>query len=156
MTVTEIVHELIFVVAFGGNMLLNMGPGADGTIHPIFVDRLRGVGDWLRVNGEAVYQTNVWKVCQNETNLVYYTRREHSLFAHLIAWPQDNEIYLSCPVPTKTTKIRMLGWNKTFLEFDLADNSVFNGINVKLPTLTPNLVPCQHAWVLELTNLGNL
>lgn len=44
MTVKELVHTLIQVVAFNGNMLLNIGPGSDGIIRPIFLDRLRGIG----------------------------------------------------------------------------------------------------------------
>jgi alpha-L-fucosidase len=44
MTVKELVDMLIQAVAFNGNMLLNVGPGADGTLSPIFVDRLLGLG----------------------------------------------------------------------------------------------------------------
>lgn len=44
LSVKEIVHTLIQVVAFNGNVLLNVGPGSDGTISPIFLDRLRGIG----------------------------------------------------------------------------------------------------------------
>jgi alpha-L-fucosidase len=62
LTVTSLVHTLVEVVAFHGNLLLrNVGPRADGTIDPIFVDRLSGMGDWLRVNGEAMYSSRPWK-----------------------------------------------------------------------------------------------
>jgi hypothetical protein len=44
MTVKDLVHTLIEVVAFNGNVLLNVGPGHDGTINPIFIDRLLGIG----------------------------------------------------------------------------------------------------------------
>jgi alpha-L-fucosidase len=44
MTVQEIIYTLVQVVALNGNMLLNLGPNADGTIDPIFLDRLHGVG----------------------------------------------------------------------------------------------------------------
>jgi len=44
MTVKELVHMIIGVVAFGGNALVNIGPGPDGTLSPIFVDRLLGIG----------------------------------------------------------------------------------------------------------------
>jgi alpha-L-fucosidase len=44
MTVKELIHTLIEVVAFNGNVLINVGPAADGTIHPIFIDRLLGIG----------------------------------------------------------------------------------------------------------------
>ena len=43
-TVKQLIHILIEVVAYNGNFLLNAGPAADGTLHPIFVDRLLGIG----------------------------------------------------------------------------------------------------------------
>lgn len=43
-SIKELIHTLIQVVAFNGNVLINIGPAADGTIHPIFVDRLLGIG----------------------------------------------------------------------------------------------------------------
>jgi alpha-L-fucosidase len=48
MTVKEIVDLLIETVAYNGNVLLNVGPAADGTIHPIFVDRLLGIGEHIQ------------------------------------------------------------------------------------------------------------
>lgn len=43
-TVKELVHIIIETVAYNGNALMNIGPGADGTISPIFLDRLVGIG----------------------------------------------------------------------------------------------------------------
>lgn len=47
-------------------MLLNVGPTHDGIIAPIFEERLRQIGDWLKVNGEAIYSTQPW-THQNDT-----------------------------------------------------------------------------------------
>lgn len=49
-----------------GNLLMNIGPTADGVITPIFEERLRDVGLWLKVNGEAIFGTRPW-ILQNDT-----------------------------------------------------------------------------------------
>ena len=47
---------------------MNVGPTADGRITPIFEDRMRGVGRWLKINGEAIYGTRQWRAHQEMTN----------------------------------------------------------------------------------------
>lgn len=49
-----------------GNLLMNIGPTADGMIRPIFQERLLDVGSWLQVNGQAIFGTHPW-ILQNDT-----------------------------------------------------------------------------------------
>lgn len=53
----RIVHQLCDIVSKNGNLLLNVGPYADGSFHPDAVRILEEIGDWLALNGEAIYET---------------------------------------------------------------------------------------------------
>ena len=56
-TSRELILVLVDLVSRGGNLLLDIGPAADGTIPPLMEQRLLEIGDWLKVNGEAIYGT---------------------------------------------------------------------------------------------------
>jgi alpha-L-fucosidase len=182
MTVPDLIRNLIESVAKNGNLLLNVGPASDGTIHPIFVDRLLGLGSWLAVNGEGIYNTTVWKVCQNETaSSAFYTRTHDTLYVLLTKWPTNGAVNLDCPIPTAQTRARMLGLESTssrsasssspFVRVSPGSSpdveggsgssgtavaSRLAGLTVELPSLTPDIIPCQHAWVVALTGIANL
>jgi alpha-L-fucosidase len=160
LSVEYFVHELIETVAFGGNMLLNVGPAADGTIPAIFWDRLLGIGDWLKVNGDAIYKTKPWKVAQNQTDVgAYYTTKDSTVYALVTRWPKDNRLVLSAPTPTTNTQVRMVGLGTgkgELLEWNYLGAKEFDseaGIIIEVPPLTPDVIPCQHAWAFAMTKI---
>jgi alpha-L-fucosidase len=53
----ELIHHLIDIVSKGGNYLLNVGPTGDGSIPEVSIERMAAIGDWLAINGEAIYAT---------------------------------------------------------------------------------------------------
>jgi len=167
-TTEYLIHTLIQTVAFNGNMLLNVGPRADGTLDPIFEERLIEIGDWLAVNGEAIFKSRPWSVNQQEkASKVFYTTTEtkqedkstsnSTLYAIFTEWPDDFWLHLSTPVPTDKTTFRLLGLPhaKAKREHFLKWEAGGKGIDVRLPVLPPGKAPCQHAWTLAITNIAN-
>lgn len=81
----ELLETLCSLVAKGGNFLLNIGPDADGTIPVIMEERLLQMGDWLRVNGEAIYGTRIYSKLSQPG--VYYTRKGNDIYAIIPRFP---------------------------------------------------------------------
>ncbi|MBR0508868.1 MAG: alpha-L-fucosidase [Clostridia bacterium] len=81
----ELLTTLCDLVSKGGNFLLNVGPAADGTIPVIMEERLLQMGDWLKVNGEAIYGTRLYTKKQQKG--VYYTKKGDAVYAILDRFP---------------------------------------------------------------------
>ncbi|MCA9257352.1 MAG: alpha-L-fucosidase, partial [Phycisphaerales bacterium] len=86
----ELIHTLVDVVSKGGNFLLNVGPTADGEFPQPCVDRLRGIGRWMNVNGDSIHGTSAspfrslpWGRC-TQRSLDDGTTR---LYLHVFDWP---------------------------------------------------------------------
>src|SRR2546423_6472379 len=80
-----LIRGLVEVASRGGNFLLNVGPQPDGLIQPEFQERLRAIGDWLSVNGDAIYGTTYGPI-QGQPSL-RTTAKENKVFIHVFEWP---------------------------------------------------------------------
>ncbi len=151
-----VVHQLIDVVSKNGNLLLNIGPRADGTI-PQEVQRvLREVGGWLSVNGEAIYGTRPWKIYgEGQTNTAggsfndtkakaygpkdfRFTSKGPTLYAIEMSRPTGGEAVIhalgtdAASTTEKVASVALLGTGGELKFQQKAD-----GLHIKLPANTP-------------------
>jgi alpha-L-fucosidase len=81
----DLVRGLVEVTSRGGNFLLNIGPQPDGMVQTEFQERLRGIGEWMALNGESIYGTTYGPI-QGEAAFRTTTKR-NDVFVHVFDWP---------------------------------------------------------------------
>lgn len=82
----ELIHLLVQVAGKGGNLLLNVGPTAEGEIPVQAKELLLNIGKWLQVNGESIYGTSASPFTELPFD-GYCTQKKDKLFIHLTEWP---------------------------------------------------------------------
>ncbi|XP_026758114.2 tissue alpha-L-fucosidase [Galleria mellonella] len=164
LSINQLLKEVVSTVSCGGNALINVGPTKEGTIAPIFEERLLALGEWLEINGEAIYSTSPW-LHQNDTSVgdVWYTctkskynakRPTHiptrsdtvtAIYAIFLNWPANNILtlrHMAAYLHSGTFKVRLLG-NDEFLNWRIS----YGEAHIVLPD--KSTVKSNNAWVLK-------
>ncbi len=121
----ELLRMLADIASKGGNLLLNVGPTSEGVFPPEAVERLRAIGAWMKVNGEAIYGTQAspfsslsWGRCTEKVK-----DGKTTLYLHVFDWPTDRQLvvpallteparaYLLSDAEQKPLTIRRSGFN---------------------------------------------
>lgn len=120
---SEILKMLVFCAGGDGNLLLDVGPDAEGVIPADQVSVLRKVGDWLKVNGESIYGTRGGPYLP--TARYAATRKGKAVYLHILKWEGD-----SCKLPALGAEIA----SSTLLsggKVDVVNNA--EGLTVSVP-----------------------
>jgi alpha-L-fucosidase len=150
-TTTELISILIDVVSKGGNFDLNIGPAGDGRIPVEMQERLLGIGEWLKVTGEGVYGTHMWKRSA-QGDALRFTAKGSTVYAFVLQWPPTSMLTIyNITISPNLTQVTLLGYNQNYLKWEVINNN--KDLLIHLPHLTPSQVPCRHAWALKITNV---
>jgi len=139
-----LVKNLVDIVSKGGNFLLNVGPTSEGLIPAASVERLKEMGEWIKVNGEAIYGVKQLRNYKEGDNLRYTISADgKTINAFVMNWP-DKQLNIKQIKPADGSKIRMIGYDSD-LNWKYDETK---GLTVELPGQA-NL-PCKYVWVLKI------
>lgn len=136
----RLIRNLIEIVSKGGNLLLNVGPTAEGLIPQPSIERLQAMGAWLRANGESIYGAKASPYPKPEWGR--YTSKSGVIYAHVFDWPENGELLLDPSI--ELSKAALLTNHGNVLEFERSQE----GIKLKLPKDAPDSI----ASVIKITN----
>ncbi|HEY0677661.1 MAG TPA: alpha-L-fucosidase [Chitinophagaceae bacterium] len=144
-----LVRNLIDIASKGGNYLLNVGPKADGTFPKESVDILKGMGEWMKINGESVYGTSASPLSPVPWGRI--TKKDGknitTLYLHVFEWPANGKIILT-ELKNEVASAGILGGNSGKLKAKTASD----GVVIDLPGSPVNKI----ATVIKLEVKGNV
>jgi alpha-L-fucosidase len=140
----DLIYLLVDIVSKNGNLLLDIGPEADGTIPPVQMERLQALGAWLSQNGEAIYDSRPWDRATGESVEgihVRFTQKGDAVYATLLGRPKAAGITLKSLSPKAGSRVYLLGDTKP-----LVWSRQGHDIRVNLPSTLPG----SYAYVLKI------
>jgi len=140
-----LLSTLIDVVAKGGNFMPGVSPLPSGKFPPQIVERLEYAGDWLRVSGEAIYNTRGWNAYE-EGDDIRFTRSKDGahVYALSMKWPGAS-FRLQSVRARKGSAITLLG-TKAKLKW----RQDKDGLVIDIPESIARHKPCTQAYVFQI------
>lgn len=148
----NVIHTLIEIVAKGGNMLLGVGPNAEGLLLQEQIDRLNAIGTWLNVNGEAIYNTRTVTYFRDKNTFFTRTKNNDKYFA-LVCFdtntPLQKHISWSGNIPKAGSEMILLSTRKP-VKWKISGNQVIFTLPGSIMKNINNLGALAFSFVPEL------
>ena len=129
-----VIRNLNTIAARGGNYLLNVGPDPTGTIPAPALNCLKQVGDWMKVNSEAIYGTQRSEVFPKWGECIRKDEKKNSVYyLSVFKWPKDGKLIFETPYKVK--KATLLADQST-LKFSKTDK----GVAINVPSQAPDKI----------------
>jgi len=143
----QLIHLLVDIVGKGGNLLLNVGPQPDGQLPAGARERMRDIGAWMAVNGQAIYGTR--PIAPYKEGQVVFTRKGNDVFAICLAKNDGDglpkRVLFSGLKPKAGSKIFLLG-----VPEPMNWETLPNGTTViETPDAIAKNPPAQHAFAFK-------
>jgi len=143
-----LVHHLVDIAAKGGNFLLNVGPTSEGLIPQPSIDRLREIGDWMKIHSEVIYGTHRLPFYREGESIRYIQSHDKSsIYACSLGWP-GSSITFNYVIPEENSEIFLLGQPHA-LDWDY---DATRGLTIRLPEplLDETARPMNYAYCFKI------
>lgn len=152
----RLIEMLVRIVARNGNLLLMICPDGEGRIPAEQVARMNEIGEWLKVNGEAIYNTRPAPKACDESNTgdnVWYTQSKDGkyTYVHFFEWPSKGFLIFKNARPKWEKKVYLLGCDIPLVWWATEGNEPYMYVETP-PGMTEKSAPCKHAWVIRYEN----
>ncbi|WP_276500748.1 alpha-L-fucosidase [Terrimonas pollutisoli] len=150
-TTNQLIWNLVDVVAKGGNYLLNVGPTREGVFPDVSIDRLREIGEWTKINSEAIYHVKTWDYFQEGDNIRFAQNVKGETFIYVNGWP-GKELIVRKIKPVTGSDIQLLGSKEK-----LGWKQTSEGLVISLPlSLEKSSKPTKQVYVFKLRGVAQV
>ena len=151
-TANQLVWNLVDVVAKGGNYLLNVGPTAEGLFPEVSMHRLREIGDWMKVNNEAIYGVRTWDYFKEGDSIRYARNTKGEIFVYCHGWP-GSQLMIKKIKPAAGSGVQLLGSNEKLSWKETPEGAV-----ILLPASLQNEAgrPVKYVYVFKLNGAAQV
>ena len=144
----RLIHNLVDIVAKGGNYLLNIGPPPEGTFEDEAYRRLKEIGDWIEVNGEAIYDSRPVEPYKEGRVCFTRNRKTGDVYAIYLAGEKETTLPAKLEIngmcAATDSDVRLLGHGK------IDWTATAKGMQVTVPEGVIENPPCKHAWTIKM------